>query len=357
MSLNNGNDYFEFSSSNFDDSVIPTSEEFSNFRFLGIGKPTKKQTAKKAERKEKREVAKEERQDKGVFARVANVAVKFNPAAAIVRAGTLAGIRLNIFGIARKLYPALLSESQLKAKNFDLQNAKNAKAALDKVHKFYFTLGGRSVTFDNAIKKGWDKPIFKTKKLKEMKAQQKSSFVEENPDVIRSQMWESYPVAKRPYFYGRTQGKGDGIEFEPASNFNCENLDLPFDGDYYSNLTGAEETALISAGISSLATITGLIAKMVKDNPYQQGTNDYSLAQSEIAQANSQGDNTPPPVNQEELNKTLEQAKEDMAKGGDPMGDESYDKILGMSKPIFWTVTGLVSVAIIGLVIWKVKGK
>ena len=66
---------------------------------------------------------------------------------------------------------------------------------------------------------------------------------------------------------------------------------------------------------------------------------------------------TPPPVNQEELNKTLEQAKEDMAKGGDPMGDESYDKILGMSKPIFWTVTGLVSVAIIGLVIWKVKGK
>ncbi len=56
-----------------------------------------------------------------------------------------------------------------------------------------------------------------------------------------------------------------------------------------------------------------------------------------------------------ELNRLLEQAKADADKGGDPMDEEVSDKILGMSKPVFWTITGLVSAAIIGLVIWKIK--
>ena len=56
--------------------------------------------------------------------------------------------------------------------------------------------------------------------------------------------------------------------------------------------------------------------------------------------------------------------KDDVVKGGDP-NDESSDsenggeekKILGMSKPIFWTVTGIVAAAAIGFTIWKLKKK
>jgi len=341
-----------------------TDEEFSNFRFLGIGKPTEKQKKKAEERKEKREAAKKERQEKGFLKRAGNIAKKFNPAAALVRAGTLAGIRLNIFGIARKLYPALLSESELKARNFDLENAKKAKEALAKAHKFYFGLGGRNVSFDNAVRKGWDKPIFRTKKMKALKAQEKSSFTSYNPNDLNTQIWGVFPVAERPYFYGRSQGKGNGIEFEPVSNFNKkyldlpnnEELNLPFDDEYY-DVTGVEE-ATITAALGTLSNISLLISKLVKDNPYKQGSSEYSQAQSDIDAANAEGENTPPAVSQEEINKLMEQAKQDVAKGGDPMEDEGEkDKILGMSKTTFWIVTGLVAVTAIGLVIWKMKKK
>lgn len=352
---------FEPNISNFDDSIVQSignsDEEYSGFQLFGIGKPTQKQLERREGRKEKRKDAKEERKEKGFLKGAWNITAKFNPAAALVRAGTLAGMRLNIFGLSRKLYPALLTEEELKSRNFDLENAKNAKKALERVHKFYFGLGGRSLSIDKAIKQGYDKPVFNTKKLKSMKAQEKSSFTSYAPDEMNTQIWTVYPAAERPYFYSRQQGQGKGIEF--TSGFDCKDLDLPFSGeeDYFENATGAEETALITAGLGALTAIAGLVTKLVKNNPYKQGSTEYSQAETDISQATTQGSLVTPPVNQEQVNKMMEQAKGDVEQGGDPMEEGGDDKILGIPKTGFYVGLGLISAAAIGLLIWKMKKK
>lgn len=64
----------------------------------------------------------------------------------------------------------------------------------------------------------------------------KSSFSNDNytefksysPKELNAQIWGVFPTAQRPYFYGRVQSGGEGIMFEPASNFNANDIDLPF---------------------------------------------------------------------------------------------------------------------------------
>lgn len=66
-------------------------------------------------------------------------------------------------------------------------------------------------------------------------------FTTYNPNQMNAQFWASYPSAQQPFFYGRVQNKGLGVEFEPQSKFDNSNLDLTNMIEYYSADGGEQE--------------------------------------------------------------------------------------------------------------------
>jgi hypothetical protein len=184
-----------------------------------------------------------------------------NPAIAVPRSSALAAFRMNIFGLSSRLYPAFLSESDLKKYNFDIENAKKAKESWEKIANFWEDkLGGDRKKLQEAISGAWNKPIFRTKKAKARK--------------------------------------------ESTSGFN--NYD-----ELSSNVSGYDDAA-IAAYISLGLTLVGSIAGMVKSskNPYASGT-----PQSESFNADlSSGDNTIPPPDEEELQEKIVAAKKEKSK-------------------------------------------
>lgn len=202
-------------------------DTYSNFRLFGIGKPTQKQIERKAVRVERRADEKKEFRQGNIFDKakvIVRKVVRFNPAVAPMRAGALAGIRLNIFGIAIRLYPAFLTPEQAKSKRISVDSIEPAKQAWTKVTKFWKGIGGNVVTLENTIKGAWNKPILKwTKKNKARLA--------------------------------------NGVD----GNIS----------DYeYNNVTGAEEVlSAISIGLPILTSIVGLI-KVAKKNPLEKSNPD-----------------------------------------------------------------------------------
>ena len=219
---------------------VEGTEQYSNFALFGIGKPTEKQKEKKEARKEKREAAHEEREGLSLFKRFTNLTQKVNPAAAIPRLGVLACMRLNVLGMARRLYPAFLTDEELKARNFDIENAKKAKKIWDsKIKDMWIMLGGRSVTLEEAIKKGYDKPVFNTKKQKAAKAAEKGAS---------------------------------------------------FNGEEQSNFAGYDDAAEIAAGISAVSAMAKTLTNNgVSKNPYAKGTPEYDKAAKDLAKAEQEG--------------------------------------------------------------------
>ena len=144
---------------------------------------------------------------------------------AVPRLGVLAGARLNIFGMATRLYPALISEAEAKARNFNLENRKKAIVGLEKAIKVWKNVGGCAEVgvFEKAIRQGYDKPVFKTKNVKLRQANENA-----------------------------------------------------FDGEY-SNADAGVSEALIIGGISIITTIIGVIAKSgASKNPYDGKSIDTS---------------------------------------------------------------------------------
>lgn len=245
---------------------------------------------------------------KGVF-------LTYNPAIAVPRSSALLSFRVNLFGISSRLYPAFLDEATLKKGNFNLENAANAKKAWEKIANFWEDkLGGDRNKLREAISGAWNKPIFKTKKAKERK---------------RS---------------------------------------TSFDG--YSDVSGYDDAAYaayISAGLSIIGGIVGIVNdSKAKKNPYNEGTPEYNKAQSDI----NSSDTTPPPINEAELNKMIDAAKSDMAKGlpkdstgidatgstgeekVDSQGRRVEDTILGMPKPVAIGL-GVLILAVGGYFVYK----
>lgn len=338
--MRTGNMYFEPQAliSNFDDDNVVANnmdEDYSNFRFLGIGKPTKKQLERQEKRKDRREATKQEFKGLKKGQKLLNITQKFNPAAAIPRSSALVGVRFNVFGIATKLYPALLTQEELKSRNFNLENAEKAKKAWEKVKKIWIGLGGATPALEQAIRNGYDKPVFKTKNVKKRQEAEK-------------------------------KGKFDGDYY----------MDIYFDGNYddeneYSQYTGAEEAAAyISIGLAILGGVSSAISAVgAKKNPYNEGTPEYAKIQAQEAVMEA------PPLTtqqQQEIKQVEEAAKKD-AEAGKGLDNttaeqveqaareaeptEEGDKILGMSKTTFWIVTGVVAASAIGFIIWKMKKK
>lgn len=242
-----------------------------------------KREEKKKEREERRAEAKEERKHLKGFQKILNIGQKYNPAAVIPRAGVLAGMRLNLFGISRRIYPAFLSEEELKAKHYDLENAKHAKKLWDdKFKNVWIDLGGRTLSLKDAIMKGFDKPIFNTKKVRAAHEHEKNGV--------------------------------DGVS-------------------EYSNATGYDDSVYVTAGLAIAGELLNVLKQSkVAKNPYAQGTDAYNKTEADNDKADKNGDTTAPPTDPEELRKIHEAGLQDKAKGGDP---NSYEpKIFGMTKPV-----------------------
>ena len=232
------------------------------------------------------------------FGRVlADTANKFNPLAQAPRAGALEAVRLNMFGIATRLYPAFLNESQLKSGHFDLENAKKAKLAWEKVKKKWMTMGGSPSALEKRIKSAHDSPAFNTKKNKARQEQEGS---------------------KRK---GGSRGAG-------------------------TVLTGGSSAGVIAMGTPIIVGLIQILDKSgVKKNPYTDkniNTEDFNIPNEDT-------------VGAEQAISQVENLAAEERKAGLPLdeGDSttSGDKIWGIPKPIFYIgSTALAIGAIYGII-------
>ena len=283
-------------------------EDYSNFRLFGIGKETEAQKARRAKIKKALEDAnkniKQTTQDIVKNKELKKVLkanfLTYNPAVAIPRSSALLAFRVNLFGVSSRLYPAFLNEPELKKYNFNLENAKNAKVAWEKIANFWEDkIGGDRNKLKEAISGAWNKPVFRTKKAKARKSS--------------------------------------------TSTFDGDNQQYSNVADPYS---GVAVGAYISAGLSIVGGIVKIIASNgAKKNPYNEGTSEYNDFQNQMS------GETDPSVNQSELNKIIQGAIDDKKKGLglDNTGIDAKDlddKIMGIPKTGFYV--GLTVLVLVG---------
>lgn len=317
-------------------------ESFSNFQFLGIGKPSAKQTKRREKRKEHIDKLKDGI-SKDDFKEISHRWNKFNPAATIPRAAALLLVRLNFGGFARKMYPALLSEAELKAKHYNLANAVVVKKVWNnEVKKHWEALGGDMSSLEKATKQGFNKAIFKTKKVKAAhKAERGESF-----DGISSEIEGLSP-------YNRW---ANGFDLSIADS-NLKGFSI---NEYFNEVDPTIISAAIGAGGAIvLAAINAKAQKAgAKDNPFDPKSSEYKNAENDPAEI-------PPALTQqdeEQLRAMAVAALEDRKKNGLDANTyeeemdaiiKKYDKILGMPKPLFWTGVGVLTIGTTLLVLWK----
>ncbi len=89
-----------------------------------------------------------------VAKRVAKAIVRFNPLSIAIRNGLLAALRLNMFGIAKKLQYAYLPDQLASKYNIDAKKLKDLKKRHRRVRKLFKGLQGREKNLRKAILKG-----------------------------------------------------------------------------------------------------------------------------------------------------------------------------------------------------------
>ncbi len=248
----------------------------------------------------------------------------YNPAVAVPRSSALLAFRVNLFGISSRLYPAFLDEAALKKGNFNLENAKKAKVAWEKVANFWEDkIGGDRQKLKEAITGAWNKPVFKTKKSQARK-QSTSSF------------------------------NANDTSFGDVSVF--------YEDERYSNeISAAAIGAYLSAGLSVVAGINEVIKKQgASKNPYNVGTKEYDAFEKELKEGG-----TPPPLSAEELARLAAAADADKRKGlglddtGLDIADLNEDenkrksgKFLGMPKGLAIGI-GITILLVGGLLLYR----
>ncbi len=83
-----------------------------------------------------------------------NVVNKANPATALLRAGILASMKLNIMKVPQKLKWAYLSEDEARQKGADMSKFGKLKNILYKIEQIFFTAGGKPENLKKAILTG-----------------------------------------------------------------------------------------------------------------------------------------------------------------------------------------------------------
>lgn len=101
-------------------------------------------------RKNKAGEKREDKQGSGVL----HTVNRFNPAVAAMRAGVLAAMKLNLYGIAKKLRWAYLSEAEARKRGFEMERWTKYVKALHKLEKTFFSAGGKPENLKKAILEG-----------------------------------------------------------------------------------------------------------------------------------------------------------------------------------------------------------
>lgn len=91
---------------------------------------------------------------KNITKRVLNVANKANPATALLRAGILASMKLNIMKVPQRLKWAYLSEAEARQKGADMSKFDRLKKVLYKIEQIFYTAGGKPENLRKAILTG-----------------------------------------------------------------------------------------------------------------------------------------------------------------------------------------------------------
>lgn len=358
-------------------------ENFSNFRIFGIGKQTEKQKINQERRRAFRKDLKTELKGKDKWKALLTLSQRYNPAAAIPRAGVLAGARVNIFGISVRLYPAFLTPEEAKKKKIRVDAIAPAKKAWDKVSQFWRGLGGNPESLKKAVLNGYNKPVFKwTKASKKRIGIAKSGF---DGSVSVVSVNNAKPVDYIPTSLPSGDRLEDEIFNEPHENahyrYNPNELDVAYSQegliangrvflneygvyDYYSSADGdnieqwwesnefsnSEAGAIaIAAGIGLLGSIAGMIANAgAKKNPYEEGVN--AQLEAEIAQAEKEIE----PVTAEEMKKLEDAVKSEREMGLPPDDGSGADdgKIMGIPKMGFYIGLGVLAL-VGGFLVYK----
>mgnify|MGYP001562201045 CR=1 FL=1 len=91
---------------------------------------------------------------KNIAKRVLNVTNKVNPATALLRAGILASMKLNIMKVAQRLKWAYLGEQEAQQKGADMSKFDRLKKVLYKTEQIFYTAGGKPENLRKAILTG-----------------------------------------------------------------------------------------------------------------------------------------------------------------------------------------------------------
>jgi len=83
-----------------------------------------------------------------------NVVNKYNPATALLRAGVLASMKLNIFKVASKLRFGYWTDAQARRNNMNMGKFRALKGIMAKIRKVYYGAGGNPQKLKQAILRG-----------------------------------------------------------------------------------------------------------------------------------------------------------------------------------------------------------
>ncbi len=302
---------------------------------------------------------------KKLFVLFASKTSEFNPGASVPRAAALALVRLNWMGIARKLRPAVLSHDELIAKHYDLANAAIVKQVWDKnITEYWHVLGGDMSALAKAVNQGFDKPIFKTKKVKQ--AQRSESGDASFDGGCEESVNKLSPLNKWANEFDLSQAQFDKsiVEYVP---YLLGNQYLP---NYYYNACEATCIAsLISAGGAVVVAAIGAISKKAgaKDSPFIAGSPEAIKAAEDEQAAKDAGVLNAPPVSGED-EAVIEAAKKAAAADLLKLGrldsntyeealeaiDSEYGKIAGIPKTYFWIGVSVLGITGLALLIKKI---
>jgi hypothetical protein len=91
---------------------------------------------------------------KTVAKKALHVTNRLNPATALLRAGILASVKLNLFKISERLRYAYLSDAEAEKQGVDMSKFARLKAVKDRIEKAYYTAGGKPENLKKAILTG-----------------------------------------------------------------------------------------------------------------------------------------------------------------------------------------------------------
>ncbi|MGQ0829406.1 MAG: transglutaminase-like domain-containing protein [Bacteroidota bacterium] len=126
----------------------------TNQKIIAKAKEIKKTVDTKVKIVAKKVIEKTKEVAKKVGAAIKKFLVLSNPLTLLMRAGFLMAMKVNLFGMAERLYPALLTQGEAERAGINAILWNKSKAGLDKVAKVFEKIGGKRSKLEKYIKTG-----------------------------------------------------------------------------------------------------------------------------------------------------------------------------------------------------------